>query len=267
MNVFYISPKAEESEAEKFLTEKRKTKSGDKKWRRNFLGVFFVTGKTFVHLEDGGLDKVTAEEAILVEEVSHGLSEGILASFSGLAIAESQHQVVHVVELFHVGRGLPCRVGVQPCGVLLVDDDEDAFLLVGRVQGQDHHQHEVSADTTDKDRPRSRKRMKIVVEESDHRDGDGYAADPQPDIDEIVVLDIVQLLGQDVFDGVIESILDGRPVPLVDLDHLLLVAVRILGHVRLLGAVLWSHRQPFPDQNLEALDGKKTDLRQEAPVE
>jgi hypothetical protein len=51
-----------------------------------------------VHLEDGGLDDVVAEEAVFVEEIGDGSVKRRLAHFPGLSVANGQNQVVHVVE-------------------------------------------------------------------------------------------------------------------------------------------------------------------------
>ena len=96
---YFFHRNQKENEAETFSHRKKRKKSNRQRGRKIFfLGVFFVTGKTFVHLEDGALDEVTAEEAVLVEEVGNGLAEGVLANFARLAVTESQHQFVHVVE-------------------------------------------------------------------------------------------------------------------------------------------------------------------------
>jgi hypothetical protein len=86
--------------------------------------------------------------------------------------------------------------------------------------------------------------MQVVVEQGHHGDGHGYAADPQPPVDEIMILEEVQLFRQNVFHGVVQRVLDGRPVPLVDLDDLLLFPGRGRGRRRraaLLAAVAASH--------------------------
>ena len=51
--------------------------------------------------------------------------------------------------LFHVRRSLPGGIGIKSGGIFLVDDDEDAFLFVGRIQRQNHHQHEVRPNAAD----------------------------------------------------------------------------------------------------------------------
>ena len=97
-DLFFTESRKKLAETFSHRNKKRKNPIGKKRRENKFLGVLFVTGKTFVHLEDGGLDEVGAKEAVLVEEVSHGLAERVLASFAGLAVAESQDQVVHVIE-------------------------------------------------------------------------------------------------------------------------------------------------------------------------
>ena len=38
---------------------------------------------------------------------------------------------------------------VKSCRIFLVYNDKDSLLLVGGVHGQNHHQHEVRANTAD----------------------------------------------------------------------------------------------------------------------
>jgi hypothetical protein len=68
--------------------------------------------------------------------------------------------------------------------------------------------------------------VQVVPEQRKHGDSDGDATDPQPAVHQRMVLCELQLVEQHVFDGVVERVLDGRPVPLVHLDRIGVVARR-----------------------------------------
>lgn len=159
--------------------------------------------------------QVVQNKAVLVDVFGARLAH--LRLPLALPVLHRQRQHVLVIVLSHVRARLP-RLLVR--AVLLHSHRENVLLPVSRVQRQDAHQHKVRAHADDQYGLGLGERVLKVPTERNQSDDHGQGADQESSVDQSEILSAMGSLHQGQLDRVIDGVLHGCTVPLVNFDQL-----------------------------------------------